>query len=230
MLDASHSASDNASHNASHDNAGATWQPSLLGVDEQPGCDPTFHGARRRFLGAGAWLDVVPGWVRGADLLFERIHTAADWATRERWMYDRMVVEPRLSTGSFADPPAPCGELAVALSAALRPRPLRHQRQPLPRRHRFGRVAWRHPRPLPAGDRRRHREPGRRSAPPPPAEGRRLVNPPHPEPRRPRRHGGHVPAHLGAQRPEDGERRLADQPDAPRTRRVLGRTPPPRGS
>lgn len=97
--------------------AGATWQPSLLGVAEAPGCDPTFHGARRRFLGAGAWLDVVPGWVRGADELFERIHAAGPWSTRERKMYDRMVVEPRLTTGRLARPVAPCGELADALSA-----------------------------------------------------------------------------------------------------------------
>lgn len=102
-----------------HD-ARASWQPSLLGglVDgaAQPGCDPTFDGARRRFLGAGAWLDVVPGWVHGADELFERILAAGEWSTRERWMYERTVVEPRLTTGLLPDPPAPCRALSEALS------------------------------------------------------------------------------------------------------------------
>jgi len=99
-----------------HD-ATATWQPSLLDSAEEPRCDPTFHGARRRFLGSGAWLDVVPGWVRGADVLFDRVHSAGRWSTRERKMYDRMVVEPRLTTGRLASPPPPCDELAAALSA-----------------------------------------------------------------------------------------------------------------
>ena len=94
----------------------ATWQPSLLGAVDEPGCDPTFAGARRRFLGAGAWLDLVPGWVRGADTLFERILVAGRWSTHDRPMYDRVVTEPRLSTGRWARPPAPCGDLAAALT------------------------------------------------------------------------------------------------------------------
>lgn len=93
-----------------------TWQPSLLGSVEEPGCNRTFDGAARRFLGAGAWLDIVPGWVHGADVLFDRILEAGDWSTRDRRMYDRMVTEPRLSTGRWADPPPPCGELAAALT------------------------------------------------------------------------------------------------------------------
>ena len=94
----------------------ATWQPSLLDVAHDPGCDATFDGARRRFLGAGAWLDVVPGWVRGADALFERILAAGQWSTRQRPMYDRMVTEPRLSTGRWVDPPEPCEAMAAALT------------------------------------------------------------------------------------------------------------------
>lgn len=96
--------------------ATAMWQPSLLGAVDEPGCDPTFHGARRRFLGKGAWLDVVPGWVRGADTLFERLLAKGKWATRERPMYDRVVIEPRLSTGRWSRPPAPCADLARALT------------------------------------------------------------------------------------------------------------------
>jgi alkylated DNA repair dioxygenase AlkB len=95
---------------------GAQWQPSLLALDE-PACDPWFEGARRRFLGGGAWIDLVLAWVGGADELFERLLVAGAWGARERPMYDRVVAEPRLTTGTWADPPPPCPELATALSA-----------------------------------------------------------------------------------------------------------------
>ena len=45
-----------------------TWQPSLLGLTE-PDFDAGLGGASRRVLGRGAWVDVVPGWVSGADSL-----------------------------------------------------------------------------------------------------------------------------------------------------------------
>lgn len=92
------------------------WQPSLLALDE-PACDPRFDAARRRFLGGGAWIDVVPGWVTGADELFERLLSAGAWGTRQRPMYDRVVTEPRLTTGTWSDPPPPCAGLSAALSA-----------------------------------------------------------------------------------------------------------------
>jgi alkylated DNA repair dioxygenase AlkB len=95
----------------------ATYQPSLLGVADEPGCDPTFHGARRRFVGAGAWVDWVPGWVCGADRLFDDVLARAPWSARQRWMYDRMVDEPRLTTGDWPEPPDPCGSLVAALSS-----------------------------------------------------------------------------------------------------------------
>jgi alkylated DNA repair dioxygenase AlkB len=93
------------------------YQPSLLGVGEPPSFDPTFGRAARRFLGSGAWVDVVPGWAGGADGLFDAVLEAAEWEGRERWMYDRMVDEPRLTTGTWEDPPAPAPEMADALSA-----------------------------------------------------------------------------------------------------------------
>jgi alkylated DNA repair dioxygenase AlkB len=93
------------------------WQPSLLALDAEPTFDPGFDGARRRFLGAGAWLDVTPRWVRGADELFDRLLEAGTWTTRDRPMYDRVVTEPRLTTGTWADPPEPCPALAAALGA-----------------------------------------------------------------------------------------------------------------
>jgi alkylated DNA repair dioxygenase AlkB len=91
------------------------WQPSLLGADT-PHCDPTFAGAERRDLGSGAWLELASGWVDGADTLFETVLAAAPWGEHERHMYDRMVVEPRLTTRLWDDPPAPVLEMSEVLS------------------------------------------------------------------------------------------------------------------
>lgn len=77
-----------------------TWQPSLLADAEEPDFDASLDGARRRFLGQGAWVDHVPGWVTGGDALFDLVHGAAPWGPEEqRPMYDRIVDVPRLTTG-----------------------------------------------------------------------------------------------------------------------------------
>jgi alkylated DNA repair dioxygenase AlkB len=91
------------------------WQPSLLGGIPQD-FDATFAGAERRDLGSGAWLEEVPGWARGSDALFEALLDGAPWASHERRMYDRMVVEPRLTTRQWDDPPPPLPAMATALS------------------------------------------------------------------------------------------------------------------
>ncbi len=96
--------------------ATATWQPSLLDLDAPTGFDPAFDGARRRFLGQGAWVDLVPGWVHGADALFEHVLAAARWKSRTRRMWDNVVDEPRLTTGGWDEPPAPLPALAETLS------------------------------------------------------------------------------------------------------------------
>jgi alkylated DNA repair dioxygenase AlkB len=92
------------------------WQPSLLGATP-PGFDEAFAGAERTDLGSGAWLEVVPRWVDGADTLFQSILDAAPWGEHERPMYDRMVVEPRLTTRLWSDPPLPVPSMVGALSA-----------------------------------------------------------------------------------------------------------------
>jgi alkylated DNA repair dioxygenase AlkB len=72
------------------------FQPSLLGR-EAPGFDPAYGGLSRIQLDDGAWLDLVPGWVTGADALFEEVLRSQDWAQRERRMHRGMVLEPRLT-------------------------------------------------------------------------------------------------------------------------------------
>jgi alkylated DNA repair dioxygenase AlkB len=82
-----------------HDGHGVTWQPSLLAVADAPDVDLSLDGARRRSLGQGAWVDHVPGWVQGPDVLFDQILTDAPWGAEEqRPMYDRIVDVPRLTT------------------------------------------------------------------------------------------------------------------------------------
>jgi alkylated DNA repair dioxygenase AlkB len=91
-----------------------TWQPSLLG-QAAPDFDPALAGARRRFLGRGAWVDVVPGWVTGADTLFDEVLDMAPWKAFERPMYDRIVDVPRLETRDWRDRPAVLDRMAHCL-------------------------------------------------------------------------------------------------------------------
>lgn len=91
------------------------WQPTLLGGTEPAGFDASFARARRRWLGAGAWIDVVPGWVSGADALFSEVVERAPWAAHQRPMYDRIVAEPRLTTRRWTTAPAAVIDMAAAL-------------------------------------------------------------------------------------------------------------------
>ncbi len=80
------------------------WQPSLLAADDEPEVAASLDGARRRFLGQGAWVDHVPGFVSGADALFDEILTSAPWQGEQpRPMYDRIVEVPRLTTGLWRE-------------------------------------------------------------------------------------------------------------------------------
>lgn len=91
------------------------WQPSLLG-GVPPDFDATFARAERRDLGSGAWIEEVPGWAQGSDAVFEALLEGAPWASHQRRMYDRMVLEPRLTTRQWDDPPPPLPAMAAALS------------------------------------------------------------------------------------------------------------------
>ncbi|MFI8006438.1 alpha-ketoglutarate-dependent dioxygenase AlkB [Streptomyces sp. NPDC086010] len=70
-------------------------QGSLFDQAGSPGLGP-LAGLRRTVLGDGAWIDLLPGWLSGADDLFGELVTDVPWQA-ERWqMYDRMVDVPRL--------------------------------------------------------------------------------------------------------------------------------------
>lgn len=92
------------------------FQASLLACDPV-GVDDTFATSTRHELGAGAWIDDVPGWLSGADEVFGHLVQHAPWQAHERIMWDRRVDEPRLSTRGWVDPPDPVPAMAAALGA-----------------------------------------------------------------------------------------------------------------
>ncbi|MEV8428688.1 alpha-ketoglutarate-dependent dioxygenase AlkB [Streptomyces chartreusis] len=53
-------------------------------------------GTRRTRLAHGAWIDVLPGWLSGADTLFEQLASEVPWRAERRTMYDHVVDVPRL--------------------------------------------------------------------------------------------------------------------------------------
>jgi alkylated DNA repair dioxygenase AlkB len=53
-------------------------------------------GISRTHLGFGAWLDVLPGWLSGSDVLFEQLAAEVPWRAERRTMYDHVVDVPRL--------------------------------------------------------------------------------------------------------------------------------------
>ncbi len=71
-------------------------QLALFGRDEEPGFDPDFARARRSRLAEGAWVEEVPGWLRGHERLFDVLERTTRWRRERRVMYDREVDVPRL--------------------------------------------------------------------------------------------------------------------------------------
>jgi alkylated DNA repair dioxygenase AlkB len=75
-----------------------SWQPSLLDEATEPEVDGAFSSLERVDLDPESWVDYAPGWVSGADELFGELLTSTDWGQRTRWMYEKRVVEPRLTS------------------------------------------------------------------------------------------------------------------------------------
>ncbi|MEU6461647.1 alpha-ketoglutarate-dependent dioxygenase AlkB [Streptomyces sp. NPDC046976] len=77
-------------------------------------------GLRRTVLGTGAWIDVLPGWLTGADVLFERLAAEVPWRAERRKMYDNVVAVPRLLAFYGAADPLPHPVLDEARAALSR--------------------------------------------------------------------------------------------------------------
>jgi alkylated DNA repair dioxygenase AlkB len=73
-----------------------TLQSSLLDLAAEPAIGELGSSVRRSALSRGAWIDVRPGWLAGADVLFQRLADAVPWRGERRQMYDRVVDVPRL--------------------------------------------------------------------------------------------------------------------------------------
>ncbi|WP_433827232.1 alpha-ketoglutarate-dependent dioxygenase AlkB [Actinoplanes sp. CA-015351] len=73
------------------------YQPSMFDL-MTPGPAGSFAplaGLTRHRLTAGAWVDVLPGWLHGSDEVFSRL-LGIDWRAERRKMYDDVVDVPRL--------------------------------------------------------------------------------------------------------------------------------------
>ena len=94
-----------------------TFQASLLDVGTEIGPGPLGATVRRRPLTQGAWVDVRPGWMSGADALFDRLLTGVPWRAERRQMYERVVAVPRLLSFYDEDDRLPHPALEAAREA-----------------------------------------------------------------------------------------------------------------
>jgi alkylated DNA repair dioxygenase AlkB len=72
------------------------FQGSLLDLDCPEGPGQLGAAVQRTRLAHGAWVDVRPGWLGGADALFGRLTRTVPWHGERRQMYERVVDVPRL--------------------------------------------------------------------------------------------------------------------------------------
>jgi alkylated DNA repair dioxygenase AlkB len=90
------------------------FQASLLD------CAPAVHvgelgnSVQRKQLSGGAWIDLRPRWISGADTLFEHLRDTVPWHAERRPMYDRVVDVPRLLSFFGEDDPLPDAALVQA--------------------------------------------------------------------------------------------------------------------
>ncbi|MBL7254905.1 alpha-ketoglutarate-dependent dioxygenase AlkB [Paractinoplanes lichenicola] len=78
----------------------STYQPSMFDLADAGGAPAAGVGRlagriTRHQLTAGAWVDVLPGWLHGSDTVFETL-LGIDWRADRRQMYDSVVDVPRL--------------------------------------------------------------------------------------------------------------------------------------
>jgi alkylated DNA repair dioxygenase AlkB len=81
------------------------YQTTLLGAGD-PVVDTTVP-FERIWLDDRSWVDVARGWLHGADTLLDALIERVEWEQHRRWMYERMVDDPRLSRWLGADKTLP---------------------------------------------------------------------------------------------------------------------------
>ncbi|MEU8071930.1 MULTISPECIES: alpha-ketoglutarate-dependent dioxygenase AlkB [unclassified Micromonospora] len=97
------------------------YQPSMLDLAEQgPALGPLAGALRRHELSRGAWVDHLPGWVRGSDAVLDTLRHDVPWRAERRTMYDTEVDVPRLLCWYAAGRPLPHPVLTAARDALTR--------------------------------------------------------------------------------------------------------------
>ena len=96
-------------------------RPRQLGLfgPSEPDFDASFASARRVELAHGAWIEHVPGWLRGDGALFDSLEASTRWREESMHMYEREVAVPRLLAVLPDDGPRPpiVDAMRVALDA-----------------------------------------------------------------------------------------------------------------
>ncbi|MEO6144434.1 MAG: alpha-ketoglutarate-dependent dioxygenase AlkB [Dermatophilaceae bacterium] len=92
-------------------------QGSLLDTVDEVGLRTLGPAIRRTTLARGAWVDLRPGWLTGADELFSRLARDVPWHAERRHMYEREVDVPRLLSFYDEADPLPDPVLTQARSA-----------------------------------------------------------------------------------------------------------------
>jgi alkylated DNA repair dioxygenase AlkB len=80
--------------------------------------DETFSTAVRHELDATSWVDVVPRWLSGDDAFMARLIDAVPFEQHQRWMYNQLFDEPRL-TAEYPDIAAAPEPFVRVLAGAL---------------------------------------------------------------------------------------------------------------
>ena len=79
-----------------HGTSRATWQGELFAGEGVASPDLSLDGLLTVRLDETSWLEHIPGWLADHAELFDLLVRSAPWHQRERQMYDRQVLEPRL--------------------------------------------------------------------------------------------------------------------------------------
>ena len=91
-------------------------QGSLFSAADTVGTG-SLAGLRRTALAHGAWIDVLPCWLSGADALFQFLAASVPWQAERREMYEQVVSVPRLLARYGEHDPLPHPALVEARAA-----------------------------------------------------------------------------------------------------------------
>jgi alkylated DNA repair dioxygenase AlkB len=98
----------------------SAYQPSIFDFPGEVGAPPTHEALPGRLirhdLTAGAWVDVLPGWLHSSDAVFNAL-LDIDWRADRRQMWDSVVDVPRLLRWFGGDETLPHPALTAARAA-----------------------------------------------------------------------------------------------------------------